>query len=356
MIKPKLLKSACFNDIHWGRRNSSEAHNTDCLNYVKWFIEEVKKSGADHIIFMGDWFETRSSINIHTLHYAWEAVTLLSELGLPIFMIIGNHDCYYKNSRTVHSLIQYKEFPTVRIIDAAPTVIDEIGDGVLMVPYLFHAEYETLKDYLKLNLKSWFGHFEFQGFVITGQNHKMLVGPSPADYAGPNIFSGHFHKRQKMGNIQYTGNTFPMDYSDAGDVSRGMMVYDHTNNTYEFIDWEQCPKYQRVMLSDLIDNGPEGKLWRGARVRCYVDREINYEESISLKEVMLEEYALREFVLEELVNLNDVARDTEVDLTDTEELEDVDHLVVRLLSQLQTDTIKPQILVDIYNSLEVHNS
>lgn len=348
----KLMKSIVFSDLHLGRRNSSEAHNTDCLNYIEWLVDQAKANDVDHIIFMGDWFETRSSLNIHTLNYGWWAMQKLASLNLPIYLIVGNHDCYYKSSRSIHSLIQYQEFANVTLIEEGATVVPEIGEkGVLMVPYLFHEEYEPLKDYLKYEHPAWFGHFEFQGFVITGQNHKMASGPNPAEYDGPTIFSGHFHKRQKMGNIQYIGNTFPMDYSDAGDNARGCMIYDHSTNDYHFIDWAACPKYQRVMLSSLLDGNPDEIMARGARVRCYVDREINFEESISLKEVMSEAYDLREFVLEELVNLNEVVRDTEYELSDDDQLEDVDHLVVRLLGDLNTEKIKAPKLVEIYRSL-----
>lgn len=349
----KLMRSLCFGDIHWGRRNSSEVHNKDCSMFIEWLAKQAIIQKADHIIFMGDWFETRSSINVQTLTHAHNALEMLNNLDLPIFMIVGNHDCYFKNSRAVHSLIAYNQFSNITVIDDF-TPVDNIGDGVLLVPYAFHAEYETsLKNPAFFKYKTWFGHFEFMGFVITGQNHKMLTGPNPAEFVGPQIFSGHFHKRQTMGNVTYIGNTFPMDYSDAGDIARGCMMYDHVSHTFDFTNWDQCPKYQRVLLSELIDRGPEDLIWRDARVRCYVDREIDYEQSIILKEAMIEEYDLREFVLEEMVNLNDVARDTQVELTEEEQLEGVDHLVVRLLSSLQTETIKAQKLVDIYNNLQV---
>lgn len=346
----KLMRSISFTDLHWGRRNSSEVHNRDCLAFIEWFCEQVKAQRADHIIFMGDWFETRSSINVHTLNYAHVGMTLLNSLGIPIFMVVGNHDLYFKNTRDVHSLVSYAEFENVRLITDI-TVVPEIGDGALLCPYLFHHEYEELKKYTAL--KTWWGHFEFQGFVITGQNHKMMTGPLATEFVEPLIFSGHFHKRQQQNNVVYTGNCFPMDYSDSGDYERGATVYDHHTNTFQFLDWADCPKYQRVMLSDLIDKGPEGIIHRGARVRCYVDREINYEESMSLKEVILEEYDLREFVLEEVVNLDELARGSDVSFEQEEGLEDLDHLVVRILGQLQTEKIKPNRLVDIYNSLEL---
>ena len=329
-------------------------HNNDCLTYVKWLAAQAIETQADHIIFMGDWFETRSAINIHTLHLAHQAMTILNDLNLPIFMIVGNHDCYFRNSRNVHSLVQYSEFSNVTVIDNI-THEPSIGDGgTLLVPYAFGDEYEQMKNYL--HLKTWFGHFEFQGFVITGQNHTMTSGPRPADYIGPAIFSGHFHKRQTIGNITYIGNTFPMDYSDAGDIARGCMTYDHATDAIEFFDWEACPKYQRVYLSELLDKGPENVLWEHARVKCYVDRALDYEQSMLLKDALIDEFHLREFVMEEVVDLNEVARgDSQVVISEEDQLEDVDHMVVRLLEGIQTEVISPTKLISIYNSLEVRS-
>ena len=37
-------KVACFTDIHFGLRNNSRQHNTDCEEFVLWFIKEAKKA------------------------------------------------------------------------------------------------------------------------------------------------------------------------------------------------------------------------------------------------------------------------------------------------------------------------
>lgn len=343
-------RTALFTDIHWGARGNSEVHNEDCQRYIDWFCALVKADPTiDSIGFLGDWYESRSAINTSTLNYSHKAAKQLNDLGLPVYFIIGNHDLYHKNTRKVYAPITFGEFSNFTVVNE-PTEVPELGpQGSFLCPYLFHHEYQTLKDNYA-HRPVWMGHFEFQGFVITGQNHKMLTGPNPLDFATQRrIFSGHFHKRQTMGNTTYIGNTFPTNYSDAGDNARGASVYDHVTNEIVFHDWLECPKYQRVLLSELIDKGPSALIFPGSRVRCYVDQAINYEESMSLKEAMMEEFSLREFVIEEVTNLNEVARDSEI--TEGDELEDVDHLVVRLLGGLQTEKIKSQTLIDIYSKL-----
>ena len=58
-MSQKLHVAASMTDIHWGAKSNSEQHNQDCLNYINWFCKEAVDNGADHIIFLGDWFENR---------------------------------------------------------------------------------------------------------------------------------------------------------------------------------------------------------------------------------------------------------------------------------------------------------
>ena len=139
----------------------------------------------------------------------------------------------------------------------------------------------------------------------------MPTGPAAADFAGPkHIVSGHFHKRQAQDNIVYMGNTFPMDFGDAGDFARGMMTYDHITDEMDFIDWAECPKYIKTRLTDLLDGST--KLYPGSRVKCLVDVPISFEESTVLRQKFLEDYELREFSLEESQELDDALTDTQV--------------------------------------------
>ena len=69
------------------------------------------------------------------------------------------------------------------------------------------------------------------------------------------VFSGHFHKRQVQGKIHYMGNAFPHNYADAWDDKRGMMILDKENNKEpEYIDWDNCPKYRTLKLSQLLED------------------------------------------------------------------------------------------------------
>lgn len=354
-MKNKLIKTACLTDIHWGAKSNSELHNQDCDRYIDWFCDQVKNDPSiDSIFFLGDWYESRSALNIQTLNYSHVGAKKLNDLGLPVFFVIGNHDLYNRNTRALYSTITFEEFSNFTIINE-PTVINKVHNGILICPYLFHDEYATLAPYL--NLDTWWGHFEFKGFVVTGYNMKMPTGPDPSNFIGPkHIFSGHFHKRQTEGNITYIGNTFPTNFGDAGDFNRGMMVYDHVTSTPSFLDWVECPKYIKIPLSEILDG--QVTLYKDSRVKCLVDIPISFEESSFLKTQFINQFDLREFSMEESPQLEEALRDTQTSSetqqqlhTAEDKLDSVDDLVIQMLSDIKVDQIDNTLLIAQYQKL-----
>lgn len=338
-----LLKSAVFSDIHFGRCQNSPQHNQDCSNFIDWFCSQTKTSNCDNVIFMGDWHENRSSLNISTLNFSYQNAKKLNDLNIPIFFIIGNHDLYQRHTRDIHSIIPFTEFNNFKVINEI-TIIDNLGDGSLLSPYLFHEEYDSLKQYK--HVPFWAGHFEFKGFEVTGYGTKMMSGPDPTHYKGPkNILSGHFHKRQSSRNIHYIGNPFGMDMGDAGDFERGMAIYDHISHKVSYVNWEAGPKYQKVILSELIND--ELTLHEGARVKCLVDIEVSFDESSKIRQKFIDDYHLREFKMEEdVISLSDVGS-----IITLEKLSSIDDLVEQMLQTVDDTKYNKQFLTEIYKTL-----
>jgi len=345
-----LKKAAVCTDIHFGKKSNDKTHNEDCIRFLEWFKSQVEDDPeVDHVMFLGDWNENRSALNIETLNFSYQGARILNSIDLPVFFIIGNHDLYRRHSRDVHSVIPYQELDNFKLI-TEPEVIEEIGNGgALVCPYLFHKEYPELKKYL--NLETWWGHFEFKGFIITGYSMTMPTGPDASDYKGPkHIFSGHFHKRQACEQVIYIGNTFPMDFGDAGDTNRGMITYDHDTDETVFKNWEECPKYLKTTLTDLLDKTVE--LQPESRVKCIIDVPISFEESTELRTAFMDRYNLREFTMEESREIKSALSDTETNVDwEKTKLKGVNELVVEMLQDIETDHINSELLIEIYHGL-----
>lgn len=349
-------KIAMFTDIHFGKHHSSSVHNGDCLNFIKWFCERAVDEGADAIGFLGDWFETRSSINVATLNAGDAGIEMLSQLGLPIFFIVGNHDMYHRHSRKLFSTISFRKFPNVHLI-SEPTWVNDS----LWLPYLFEPEYDKFANAIQ-DASAVYGHLEFKNFFVTGYNTLMQHGPEASRFSKPKkIFTGHFHKRQANGNVVYIGNPFGMDFGDSGDYERGMAIYDLNTDDVRFINWDavEAPKYLKVKLSDIIDDRWEPR--PGSKIRCVADVEISYTEAQALKDEMVEVFQLREFLLEEdrsasksLLQGEDLSEED----SSFDELHSIDELVVKNLEAIPVDgsvKIDRSKLINIYTSLKLED-
>jgi predicted MPP superfamily phosphohydrolase len=336
----------------FGKKNNSSIHNQDCLDFISWFADEVRKDGSIEAIgFLGDWYENRSAINISTLDYSYKGAKIVDDLCADLkakcYFDVGNHDLHRRTTRDVHSVNIFNEFSNFVIVDK-PTIVE---NEFLFCPFLFDEEY---KDLAKFNhLKAWFGHFEFRNFAITGYNTIMEHGPDHTLFTGPDfIFSGHFHKRQSKDNVVFIGNTFPMDFGDAGDIQRGMCIYDSDTKKVEFINWDDCPRYARTTLSKVVD--PTWSATNKSYVKCLVDIDITYSEAQAIKEAMIEQFDLRSFILEENKTYKKELLEGE-DSDDTlDDFVSLDDLVVKKLESIEkNDIIDPSKLIALYRSIKV---
>ena len=352
--KPSSFKKlAMFTDIHFGRRSNSRIHNQDCLDFVSWFCSQLVGGNYTQVAFLGDWFESRSAINIETLEYSYRALQMINDIGLPVYFCVGNHDLHRRTTREVHSVRMFNEMSNFVVIDK-PTVVDNI----LFSPFLFEEEYAALIKHT--DLWAWVGHFEFKNFVLTGHSRVAEHGPDHKVFAGPKkIFSGHFHKRQEQDNVVYIGNAFPMDFGDAADYDRGMCTYYVEEDKVTFTNWSDCPKYYKTTLSAVIDE--KWKPLPKMKVKCVIDSEVGYQEAQELRDAMVSAYDLRDFILEEdraakqglLEGDNCKVEETMMDFSS------IDDLVIKQLETVGEDKktqISGEMLVEIYKSLPAENT
>lgn len=329
-------RSAWFTDLHLGKKNDSETHNQDCLEYVKWFVDEVNKDGnVDVVFFLGDWFDNQIRSRTDTFaYYSVKCLELLDTLGIPVYIIVGNHDMFYKQSRDVHSTASIKGYENIIVVNE----ITEIGD-CLLVPFMVGTEANIPPS---KKVKYVMGHFEFPTF-LTNSTHEFNghSGIVIDDFMYPDmVFSGHFHKRQMKLNqrdipVWYIGNTFPHDYNDANDRERGMMFLDWDGEP-EFRNWREMPTYNRIKTSTLYDYIEQDRFFdlynEKADIQVIDDVGLSIEEADELRDAMSPH--VRKMAFKNLKSEDD----EEIDLDDSDfgqvEISDV---FVQHLEEMDTD-------------------
>jgi hypothetical protein len=203
------------------------------------------------------------------------------------------------------------------------------------------------KNISKVKSRYMFGHFELPLFYMNAMVQMPDHGELQADHFKHQeyVFSGHFHKRQNRGKIWYIGNAFPHNFSDTWDDERGMMVLEW-GGTPQFINWDNCPKFRTIRLSDLIDKKSsimKSKMY----LRVNLDIDISFEEANFIKETFTNDYDIREISLIQ----DKVSLDTTVDDNPDTTFESVDQIVSESLVSVESEQFDKKVLLDIYHNL-----
>lgn len=331
-------KAIFFSDIHFGLRHNSKEHNQDCLEFLDWMISQAKSRNIETCFMLGDWHHHRSNINILTLNYTMAALRKLNSAFKKTYIMVGNHDLFYRETRDIHSMVVGSEFPNIVLIDK-PMVEGDVA----LIPWLVEDEWKEVEN---LKTKYLFGHLELPGF-------KMNAMVEMPDHGALNnthflhqdlVFSGHFHKRQTKGKITYIGNPFGHNYSDVWDFERGATVLEWDGEP-EFLDYEDGPRFISISLTSLLEN-PDIYLKPKTYLQVTLDAVITYEEAAFLREEFLTAYSVREF---KLVKSRDESLDTDFEGEIT--MKTVDTIVIEQLTNIESNTIDPNKLIEIYNGL-----
>ena len=88
-----------FADVHIGVENYSKIDpgtglSTRLIDFLDTFDEVVDYAmgnGADLVLFCGDAYKSRDPSQTHQREFA-KRVARLSAAGIPVFLVVGNHD------------------------------------------------------------------------------------------------------------------------------------------------------------------------------------------------------------------------------------------------------------------------
>jgi DNA repair exonuclease SbcCD nuclease subunit len=254
------MKVAIITDTHYGARKGSKyLHDHFELFYKNVFFPALEEHGVEAVIHMGDAFDSRKSIDYQSLEWA-KRVVFEPMRKYEVHMIIGNHDCYYKNTNSVNSPnLLLQTYPNIRTYSSPQTA--KVGNlDIMMLPWICSENYEeSLVQIKKTKAKVAMGHLELQGFRVN-RNLIMEEHGLEADIFKnfTKVFSGHYHTRSDNGRIFYLGNPYEMYWTDVNDT-RGFHIFDtetltHTpiNNPYKLfynVYYEDTP-YQLFDASE----------------------------------------------------------------------------------------------------------
>jgi DNA repair exonuclease SbcCD nuclease subunit len=254
-----VRKIFVLGDLHLGVRNNSlEWSEIQSDFLLDFFLKKVDEEGFDPeqdiLVQVGDWNHVRESTNTRIYKLSLKiAEKLTSKFKRGVFVILGNHDVYYKDRTDTHSLEGFDKIYENFHVFEEPETLTINSHRFLMMPWV-----ENLED-LKKKVSSRpadfvFCHADIKGFSLNSFQ-KLEHGLEGKDLSPfKRIYSGHIHIRQEKGNVLYVGTPYEMDRGDRGNT-KGFYVLDVSGKevSEKFIENTVSPRHVKHDVYDLLN-------------------------------------------------------------------------------------------------------
>lgn len=267
---------AIFSDIHWGKSRDAEVKIATNIQFMEKFTDFVAERNIKHVIFGGDWFDNRNYISVKTQNRAYDCLKKLADIA-KVYMIIGNHDAYFKESIDVNSIRTYADMKNIIPIEELTEIqfLPSEKTG-LMCPWSAFNLDEVTKKY-----DTMFGHFEFNGAILRGAVHHGGVSMQTLTETAPLVFSGHFHIRkeypQRSGKLLTIGSPCELDWGDADNV-KGFYTLNTKTLEYTFHENDFSPRHIKIYWSKLKKKQESLKNIKGNYIKLVIDEEYKFDK------------------------------------------------------------------------------
>ena len=339
------MKVAIITDQHFGARNDS-IHFLDFYEkfYSETFFPEIDKENITKVLILGDTFDRRKYVNFYSLQRAKKMFfDELAKRNIDVYMLVGNHDTYYKNTNEVNSPeLLLEDYTNIKII-SSPQVIDIDDIKILMMPWICpENETESMDMLTNAQADLCMGHFEIAGFAMyrgmkseEGLNRDLF---NRFDFT----FSGHYHHKSNDGDIHYLGNPYELTWQDYND-SRGFHIFDLSLRELRFI---RNPNkiFHRISYDDKeveikTISGMDLTPYKNTYVKVVVVNKTNPYLFDMFMNRLYEAGTLDITIVEDFTELEDMAGD------DVDQAEDTVTILNKYVENLTTDLDKDKLKV-----------
>jgi len=241
------MKIAIYADLHLYNHHRLLVNSETALRFLTYLRDYCIEKDIDTIVNAGDFFHTKARAYAPHVIQALLRVKDINKAGIKQYMIIRNHDMANPNN-TMNS------------------IVFAFSDYAKIIPDYHFIDYENVRVHFLC-----FTHNMFENFILAEEKKNILI--AHLDLIGfmmPNgfratsgfrrddfkdfdlVISGHYHKHQARDNIVYVGSPYQTSFAER-DQPHGFMVLDTDTVTWEFIEYEDAPKYKVVTIKNLDD-------------------------------------------------------------------------------------------------------
>ncbi len=261
-----------FSDVHigvesYGSTDPDTGLSTRLMDFLATFDEVVEfalDNSVDLALFAGDAYKSRDPSQTHQREFA-RRIARLSREGVPVFLLVGNHDLPHVASRaTALDIFPTLSVPNVTIGDRLDTYIVHTAAGPLQVvalPWIRRSAFLAREETRSLTIEQINRQLEERVTTMltwqiegldpaipavltahvslntakTSSEQSMLLGRDPvlmqSALARPEldyVALGHIHKRQTLSQnprVVYSGSLERIDFGEEND-EKGFCIID----------------------------------------------------------------------------------------------------------------------------------
>lgn len=270
-------KVALVSDLHFGTHSDDKKFQDSQFAFMEQMVNDCRDRVIEKIFVLGDLFDTRHVVNVLTINRVIDFFKR-HEGEVIWYIILGNHDLYYKNSIEVSSMVVLDRITNVNIIDK-PT----IKNDTLLLPWV--TDYEQFRNEVegKMDCKRLFGHLDVIGAKMDIFNNRAEQGFDKEELFKhwKHIYTGHYHIHSETTQgdckLTYLGSPYQLNRSEIEE--KGFYVLDTETEEMEFIRNEHCIEYKKLKFPNIPED-PEPFI-RGN----IIDVEISWEDSKYMNKV-----------------------------------------------------------------------
>ena len=219
--------------------------------YEHVFFPTLDAHGVTRVLHGGDYGDRRKYINFATARFIEDTYrTPLRSRGIREDVIIGNHDCFLRDSTEINSVQELYRHDASLHIYTQPTEIDIDGCGILLLPWICGNNREaSMRAIATSSSAVILGHLELSGFQMhRGMTNTEGLSSDLFDRFAM-VMSGHFHHRSSVDPIHYLGAPYAMTWSDFRDP-RGFHLFDTDTRALTFIE-NPYTAFARLVYDDV---------------------------------------------------------------------------------------------------------
>lgn len=247
------MRQLLVGDCHFGTHSNSVTWLEQQLNFFNTcFIDTLDNNEIDRVVFLGDLFDIRYSVNQQV---GIEVKQLLRNLldkynTIEFYFIAGNHDYFSPleefHTYNIYDLIFGDEFekfhPNMKLINNEPYYD---GQGNLYLPWYYTENFNNFTDTvlpLKDKLMNIFCHDD----LVQWDYSKL------SSIGNAHVWAGHIHYIVNHNNpmLHNVGSLFSFTFSDVNS-SKYMFLLDGTN-VVKKIENNVTPKFKRFKNEEIF--------------------------------------------------------------------------------------------------------